>query len=34
MKQIRTWVQNISRARQEQMLLLAGAAAAVMLPLL
>ena len=33
MKQIRTWVQNISRAQQEQMLLLAGAAAAAM-PLL
>lgn len=31
MKQIRTWVQNINRERQEQMLLLAGAAAAVML---
>lgn len=31
MKQIRTWVQNINRERQEQMLLLAGDAAAVML---
>ena len=30
MKQIRTWVQSIKRERQEQMMLLVGAAAAVM----
>ena len=31
MKQIRTWVQSINRERQEQMMLLVGVAAAVML---
>lgn len=31
MKQIRTWVQSINRERQEQMMLLVGAVAAVML---